>query len=190
MSNMLAGASLELSFPTESPPRTPVRDRSAHRRTRERLAGAVVSALTDTRGLLGTPLSRIVEHDPVKSARRKKKEADSEEVGELLDRKCARAPVVDLAGRGEEEGGSDPGGRRAKVGSSSRRRDERSRGRIQMRSLRAYLVLETPHFPVEPSAVAKIHSDVTSPVVSHADTHFLYLFASATRPSPPSPRGV
>lgn len=59
-----------LSFPTESPPCAGARSISPHRRTRECLAGAVVSPLTDTRGLPGTPFSRIVEHDPVKSARR------------------------------------------------------------------------------------------------------------------------
>lgn len=48
--------------------------------------GAVVSALTDTRGLPGTPFSHIVEHDPVKSARRFFGEEEAlEEGGGLRD---------------------------------------------------------------------------------------------------------
>lgn len=118
----------------------------------------------------------------------RKKEADSEEVWGLLDRKCVRVPVVDWAGRGEEE---------------IRLRWMKSKGEEQLQTerlkaerqdtnerLKGLSAIRDASFSCRIISGREIHSDVTSPVVSHADTHFLYLPASATPPSPPSPRGV
>lgn len=113
------------------------RDRSGCRRTRECLAGAVVSPLTDTRGLRGTPFSRIVEHDPVKSAPAVL--LGEEEGGGPRGGPQAFWQKVCTSGRlgwVEEKRRWDSGGRRAKVRSSSGQRHWRSRGGIQMSRLK------------------------------------------------------